>query len=248
LYVLDGGKHQNTPAAIAYRERMGLPAEEKLMIAKFLRFSAFEWWAQCKDNISRLDGFIVVGEVVGIVVTAAALMLAGCAPGDAVHARSPVCNRQPFASQPNECSAIGNNAASAMASNYSNTTVTTTAGPGVTDNVAIISVTLTTFGFPTAIDAGATIQASQATGGILTTCLLSIYRDGSIIPSSQFDVTSVYPGSGNYSQSLLLSATDSPAAGSHTYSLHLTLKNGGASGIANLAAWANFIKVREIKK
>jgi hypothetical protein len=148
----------------------------------------------------------------------------------------------------NDVAQIAANAASQMASNYSAPTVTTSAGPGVTVNAAIISVTVTTSSFPTAIDAGATIQASAVTGGILSTCLLSIYRDGAIVPSSQFDVTTVFTAGTNYVQNMMLSATDTPPAGTHTYELHLTLKNGGAAGIATLASWANFIKVREIKK
>ncbi len=242
LYLIDW---EDDADVQCYRDKIGVAATEKIVIAKFLRFVGGEWWCQCRDSLTRLNG-VVVGEIVGVIALGA---LAGCggSPVGEAHARQPICGN-PFDAASAACSQLGVNAASAMVSNYSATTVTTTATPGVTDNVAIISVALTTSGFPTAIDAGATIQASAVTGGILTTCLVSIYRDGAIVPSSQFDVTSVYTAGTNYVQNLLLSATDTPAAGSHTYELHLTLKNGGSSGIATLAAWANFIKVREIKK
>jgi hypothetical protein len=48
-----------------YRERIHAPADEPILIAKFLRWFAGQWWCQAADGVSRLNGE-VLSQVVGL--------------------------------------------------------------------------------------------------------------------------------------------------------------------------------------
>jgi hypothetical protein len=61
LYVIDWA---NAAEVQAYRDEIGAPRNEPILIAKFLRYMGFGWWCQCRDSFARLDG-VVVEEVVG---------------------------------------------------------------------------------------------------------------------------------------------------------------------------------------
>jgi hypothetical protein len=145
---------------------------------------------------------------------------------------------------------LGANAASQMASNYSATAVTnTTAVSGTTIQTTVISVALTTTGFPVAVDAMCVASWSTSTAAHANTALLSVYRDGVIVPSSNFDGTSYVAGrTAGPAIPVTLSVTDTPPAGAHTYELHYTGQSGGTSGTVTATMINNFIKVREIKK
>jgi hypothetical protein len=242
----------NEVEAQIYRDKIGIESKEPIVIAKFLYFTAFEWWCICKESMTKLGNSIVVGEVVGVVATAAALFAAGCAPEATVHARMP-CNN-PFDAGSAVCSAVGANAVSTIGSANSATAVTSSGAIHVNTNTTIISLTVTTTGQPVEVDGSFTAQVLSSGNGSLTVCNAKIFRDGSAVAGAEWDPTN---GGGNslsfstmpQSQQVTLVVTDAPAAGSHTYSIvmNTTYTNAG-SGLGELQATNNFIKVREIKR
>jgi hypothetical protein len=109
--LVDGGLYfiawnNNDPGIQIYRDKIGVPPTEKIVIAKFLRFIGGEWWCQCKDSIAHLYDNLVVAEIVDVITLGAGV--AGCIR-DTVHARQPICN--PFGPESSECSQISANAA-----------------------------------------------------------------------------------------------------------------------------------------
>ena len=75
LYMLDLGNSAHNSEAEAYRAKHGLAPRESFVIAKFLRWVGFEWYAVCKDSLVSLNEY---GPVLAMVV--AVLPLTGCAP------------------------------------------------------------------------------------------------------------------------------------------------------------------------
>jgi hypothetical protein len=66
--LADGGmyciKWNNEEETQRYRDSIGVPCTEPIIITKLLRYVGMEWWCQCADSLCALDGE-VVGEVVG---------------------------------------------------------------------------------------------------------------------------------------------------------------------------------------
>jgi hypothetical protein len=143
------------------------------------------------------------------------------------------------------------NGVSQMGSNFSATLVQNVTGPsGTVVDTTIITLTVTTTGFPVAVDAMTNGSWGTSSGPINPAiALLSVYRDGTILPSSQYDGTQYVAGRAQSPNiPVTLSITDSPAAGSHTYELHYQGKSTGVTGTITADFVNNFIKVREIKK
>lgn len=149
---------------------------------------------------------------------------------------------------------IAGNAVSQMASNFNATAVVNTSTvSGVVIDTTVISVTVATTGAPMAIDAMTVGSWNSVPNGSPSTALLSVYRDGAIVASSQYDASQYVLGRSGPSTSpqipITLSVTDSPAAGTHTYELHYKAQTTGPStGSVTATLVNNFIKVREIKK
>lgn len=142
------------------------------------------------------------------------------------------------------------NSASQMVANFSATAVTNTSTvSGTPVDTAVISVTLTTIGSPIAIDAMTVVSWASTGTASPSTALISVYRDGAIIASSQFDGSQyIIARFGSAQIPVTLTVTDAPAAGSHTYELHYRGVTGGTTGNIQATLVNNFIKVREIKK
>jgi hypothetical protein len=66
--LIDGGLylirwHDESEVQL-YRDSINLKGTEPIIIAKYLRFFAGQWWILCKDSMHRLNGTIV-GQIVG---------------------------------------------------------------------------------------------------------------------------------------------------------------------------------------
>lgn len=154
----------------------------------------------------------------------------------------------PYASiDPNAVSTIGS-ASSAAA-------VTNVGIHSTLVNKDMISLAVTTIGAPVAVDVSCTAFVGFTTSATFSTCNLQVYRDGAAVSgatiwdptnSGAISVTnSTIPGG----LQVTLSVTDTPAAGSHTYTLHSqTVLVFPSSGSGQLQTTNNFIKVREIKR
>lgn len=145
---------------------------------------------------------------------------------------------------------INSNAVSSMGSNFSATAVTNlSAVSGVVVDTTVISLTVTTTGAPVAVDAMTVASWGQTGNAGPIIALVSVYRDGTVIASSQYDGSQYVTGrTTSPAIPVTLSVTDAPAAGSHTYTLHYQAKTGGTTGTIQATMVNNFIKVREIKR
>lgn len=247
--LIDGGlylfecewKDKDNPEKLkAYCDKMGVPVTEKNIVLKFLRFLGGEWWYQCNQGIgslSKIDG-IVTDMVVEVVP------LGGQEQSEVrLGAETVICDTAQF----------GLNAASQIVSNYSATTVSTTVNiiSHPVDTV-IISASITTTGAPMAIDVGTSIAftGAHSVNNGLTSAILDVYMDGTSIGSANWDGTTLGNSytTGSPVLQVTLSATNSPAAGAHTYSLHLHMDGAGSVLSYTAACSNNFIKVREIKR
>lgn len=149
----------------------------------------------------------------------------------------------------NAASVIG----SILSAAASSLVATMPANSGVTLTQTQVSLAVTTSGFPIAVDAAANAFYSLASGVTMTLLNLQVLRDGSAVAGGEWDFTAgstfTITGGGNSSaQQVTISCVDSPAAGSHTYSLLLTLRATGSAGGASATTSQNFLKVREIKR
>jgi hypothetical protein len=149
---------------------------------------------------------------------------------------------------------LGVNAASVMTSAQSAATVVNTGVHSTLEDKDMISVTVTTSGFPVAIDAACSALIFTASGSSMSVANLKIYRDGAPVAGAVWDPTNggtIAVGFATMPQGaqVTLTVTDTPAAGTHTYTLHsqCTLQFA-SSGSGNIQTSNNFIKVREIKK
>lgn len=150
--------------------------------------------------------------------------------------------------------AIDPNAASQIASAYTGSFFSLSCAGGATADTDVITLSFTANGFPVAIDIAGQVGGSR--GGSPATCtsaIISAYRNGTQVASSSYDATSLVNSASAGGNSLLLpvvlSITDSPAAGTYTYTLHLHLTASGA-GSTSCAVEFNsaFMKLREIKR
>jgi hypothetical protein len=230
LYVIDW---HDARACADYRESVGMPAGTTLHIAKFLRYVGGDWWCECKDNISRLNG-----TVIAMVVGLEKLRPLRFSDKEAATA---------FAASldPNAASQV----LSVSGSNWGGTT--NAASP---QTFTSLTLTLIATGEPVSIDVSGTyIAYTSATG--TPSISMFITRDGAQLPGS---ITGYFT-TGTLPNSLLISptpvsiiATDSPAAGAHVYgvSIVVTGATGGSGSYANtFCDMSNYtIKVREYKR
>jgi hypothetical protein len=150
----------------------------------------------------------------------------------------------------NAIGCIAPNAASQVASNYNAAGVTAVYPNSSTPTLTnLISATVTATGAPVAIDAMANVKMEFSTLYTLNLAQLVILRDGVALSNVLWD-GSGYTGStiiGNIPVTLTL--TDTPSAGSHTYTLAANLA-GTNSGTGNfdLKCTQLMIKIREYKR
>jgi hypothetical protein len=232
LYIVDW---DNADEVQKYRDEINVPSTEPILIAKFLRFICGEWRTQCRDSVARLDG-VIVGMIVGV----NSLSEVGDYNG-AAHAGQ-----------------IGDNAASQIVSNFSATGLVVVAYTGSTTTSGdAVSATILTTGNPVAVDASGSYSTSVGSGATFTSLTMSIYRDGSVLASGQASFVDTELDPGNFSfifyHPVSLFATDAPAAGTHTYTLHLAIAGSG-TGLGSPPQKAGgtlinaLIKIREYKK
>jgi hypothetical protein len=156
-----------------------------------------------------------------------------------------------------DTSQIGPNAVSQMISNYGFFTVSVnnniTQGSGSSTDVDVITAHITTAGFPVAIDVSSTVTLTG--GGVpassFTACTLEVWMDGASIGSTKWDgknLANYGGGSTPPAIPVTLSATNTPGAGVHAYSLHAHVSGAGSVWSCTMACDASFIKVREIRK
>jgi hypothetical protein len=151
LYGIELGASAENSEAAAYRERVGIPAGQPFVIAKFLRWIGSEWYAQCKDSVCRLSGY---GEVASMVVA-----VSGCEPIRAAQ--------------------VAVNGATVIAMNTS--AVTTTGITGVTGLLSTgVVVNPTGPNVPCTIIVTATISARQTVGTLGQYKLLVRYADDGV--------------------------------------------------------------------
>lgn len=141
---------------------------------------------------------------------------------------------------------VGQNAAGQIGSAVVNSTGSVNATVGHTTDTDIVSLTLTTTGSPIGIDATVYGGVPQF-NGVVVTGNVSIYRDGTQIGTSQFDLGagSTLP---NWVGQVTLTVDDTPSAGSHTYTMHVHLSAGGSTGSGSFTWEYPSIKVREYKR
>lgn len=247
LYVIRWDCDEETQS---YRSRIGVPATEQIVIAKFLRYIGGEWWCQSSDSICRLDG-TVVGQVVGVIAAAA-----GCAQQAIVHARQPY--RNPWAEDSAACGQLGVNAASQMLGGYfaSGALYSQASGPTSTNIATAPQVSIYGTGAPAAIDLSCG-QSEIYINGAVTSWSVSyaIYRNSEPIPATTTVTYDSVHNSGWSANSwlnlspLMFSVVDpTPPFGLNTYTLYISAI--GASGGSYLQVYNLQItmKVREIKK
>lgn len=147
------------------------------------------------------------------------------------------------------------NSVTNLSANASAATVTCTATSIAATDTTVITLVATTTGGQVLIDADCMLQvATNVTS--MSICNLQIYRDGSPVTNGmKFDPTfggtiNVSGGSGTAFPGpvpVSLKVLDTPAAGSHTYTLHAQCNRTSAAS-ASLQMFNNFISVMEIKK
>lgn len=152
---------------------------------------------------------------------------------------------------------IAGNAASQMISSFSSAQRTDQANASTSPiDADLASATITTTGSPIAIDWSVNWGCGANGSNTINALKFSIFRDGSVLSSGQGIYTNnTPPMTGNFSNLQLstMVATDAPSAGSHTYTLHMTVSGTGTGTgvpISTAAMFTTnaFIKVREIKK
>lgn len=148
---------------------------------------------------------------------------------------------------------VGIDAASQIISATSGTFFITCSVSGVQQDADGTSITIQTHGYPIGIDFMCDVQASSAGNGHLTMGLITIRRDGTDIGSAQFDVfgavTTLAPaGNVPFAGKVTLTATDTPSAGSHTYTVHVKGTAAGTLGSYTISCSTPSMKIREYKR
>jgi hypothetical protein len=172
--------------------------------------------------------------------------------GGVVSGTFPAGNGQSGAAITADTAWITDGAVSQITSNYSATLVqnVSTVSGTVVDTTIITAPSMTTTGLPVAVDVTCVYAAGTIGSASPVQALVSVYRDGSIIASSQYDASSnIAAHTGAISPvPITLSVTDLPAAGAHVYTLHYRGQSSGTTGQVTANFTNNFIKVREYKK
>ena len=220
----------------AYCEAIGGMPYAKNVVMKFLRFACFEWWYVCNQGIgalTNLPGLKVLSQVVGTLPRDAA----GWHPNTRVAVR--------------DTAQLGLNAASQIASSYTGllTSVIGQVGgtnPGVSN---ILSITLICTGAPIAIDVYGSVTGGNTAGATCSAGSLTVQRDGAAITASNFNLAPLINSGAIAPTPITLSLTDAPAAGSHTYTVHVSVTASGTGGSDSQANFGQtFMKIREIKR
>lgn len=120
---------------------------------------------------------------------------------------------------------------------------------GVTQNVDMVSVSITTTGGTTGIDCTTNFSLSGTNFSSPTNCLLTVQRDGSDVGTAQFDAKQAYDAYGLaiWQGQVTLTVLDTPSAGAHTYAFHMIANATGTSLNVATNYGAPTIKVREYK-
>lgn len=129
---------------------------------------------------------------------------------------------------------------------------------GTSSDTALIGIspTIKATGYPIGIDAIIpTIvigPVSASTVPQLTSCIVSVQRDGSNVGTTQADLTSAVgantTGARIWSGPLTLSVVDNPPAGNHTYTISVHMAVSGASGAYSFNYVNPAMKLREYKR
>jgi hypothetical protein len=191
------------------------------------------WFWICRDGISKQA--TATGRVVAVKGDGRFLT------GDIVHRTVSLAS-------------IDDNAVSQILSNTISGTQSVTAGIGLTADADWNAVAITTTGFAIAIDATGTFAVAGIGG--LVVCLLTVRRDGSDIGSVSFDMAAAWLqvlaiNSSNpaaWTWPVTLSLVDMPAAGAHTYTIHLHVTCSVGTHDQVIDGTNTMLKVREIKK
>ena len=242
LYIFEAPfRSEGNPEEIkAYCDKMGVPVTPKNTVMKFLRFICGEWRYQCNQGVGSLAGCqgVVISQVVAVLPPM---------PASLENVETVTC----------DTGQVGANAVSQMVSNYSaaavNTNNNVTQGAGSSTDANVITAAVTATGSPMAIDVGCTVTLTGggSPGSSFTSGVLDVFMDGSSIGSAKWDGTNLANYGGGSTPPAIqvtLSATNTPAAGAHTYALHAHVAGSGSAWSCTIACVNNFIKVREIKK
>jgi hypothetical protein len=224
-----------TPNGQAYPAKYGEPVGE--IASKVYKIFAGEDW------LFENEGAIRVGDnkIIGVLKKAYRPGF-GWLYGDAV---VPSVTREHA-----ECSQIGHDAVSqivtAQGTTFSNAQ-TNAFSPMTTSPVFSVAITCT--GAPVSIDISGSYELNVYGTGVISSWSVGIYRDGSPLSSG---------GSFTDSSGVVFSetrpftfvASDSPSVGAHTYSLVGSISGtvGGSTNHVQLTLFAQYIKVREIKR
>lgn len=152
-----------------------------------------------------------------------------------------------------DTSGLGTNAASQIGSavNASTQTVSLPVA-GTIEDLDAVSVTVTATGVPIAIDVSGDCQMVHTNFAFPVSGLVTVRRDGSDVGTGQFNIYSawnaMHSGTQWWEGQVTLTVVDSPAAGSHTYTLHFHGNGGGTSGTSEFEITNATIKVREYRK
>ena len=221
IYALELGASASDAAV--YRNRMGIPAEETIVIAKVLRFIGYEWYAVCKDSLVSLNEY---GDVIAMIVAVLPLD-SGSLIESEVHARQ-------------ECGQVNLNAATTTLTVSYAAAAVANSSVGINTNIARITVG------PFSIDTTVIVTASGQITNINTNSDEARWWFSTVSSTSAVNIgqskTSL-PGSA--SASLILEASVSLLAGdTQTYWL-----NGvGAGSIGGGYTATGMMKVEVIKR
>jgi hypothetical protein len=213
----------NADEVKVYTDAKGIASTDRFLIAKFLRYTPFGWFVQCRDSFAELNGEVVF-KVVGV-VPVTEVNLGQLAP----------------------------NAVTDISTNTSGASVTCSTGAANTlIDTTVISQAVTTTGGLVEVDVGCMVSLAGAAGAIASVANLSVYRDGSPVTNGmKYDPTLggsvTLSGSSPIVGQVSLTVLDAPPAGVHTYTLHAQFERT-TSTVFGMTCSNNFIKVMEIRK
>lgn len=151
----------------------------------------------------------------------------------------------------NDTTEINLNAVSqVVAANSSGTTTVNYPIAGTIIDTDMISATVLANGLTVGIDASVDFKAYSSNNNFLTSCLVTIRRDGADIGTAQFDAYAAY-NAGTlqfWEGQVTLTVIDTPAAGSHTYTCHAKGSGGGTFGNPGIRYTNPMIKLRDYKR
>ncbi len=151
-----------------------------------------------------------------------------------------------------DTSGLGANASGQLGSAVAaGTTAVSSTVSGAIVDVDIVSISITTTGSPVGVDVTGQVQASNTGTAGPTIGLLTVRRDGTDVGTAQFDFKDAWTNlqvSRFWEGPMTLTITDTPSAGSHTYTLHGKAQCAGGSGGWGCNVFNATIKAREYKK